>query len=47
MIIFVIAVECLCKFLYQTVTTQQLMKYVCNFKQYFATCFGFQEAIIR
>jgi hypothetical protein len=23
------------------------MKYVCNFKQYFATCFGFQEAIIR
>jgi hypothetical protein len=36
-----------CISLLKTATTQQLMKYFCNFKQYFATCFGFQEAIIR
>jgi hypothetical protein len=34
-------------FLLKTVTIKQLMEYVCNFKQYFATYFGFQEAIIR
>jgi hypothetical protein len=34
-------------FFNKSVTPQQLMEYVCNFKQYFATCFGVQEAIIR
>jgi hypothetical protein len=39
--------DCYVNSFIKTVTTQQLMKYVCNFKLYSATCLGSQEAIIR